>query len=227
MIQVFFLFVGEGPSDTALVSHLEELCILCGADEAAGVAPDLTSLPQKPSKTVNGQLLAALELEPNADLIFVHRDADSIDPEPRYLDISRAALKLELDGRVVPVVPVQETEAWLLLDEEEIRRASDNPNGREDLDIPSPTRVEAIASPKERLFRALETASELRGRRLAKFKRSLPRRRRLLLERLSPTGLVTQLPAWQRLREGLEHTILGMRKPDPGDASDFPGPLRG
>ncbi len=212
MIQIFFLFVGEGSSDTALVSHLEELCILCGADEAAGVAPDLGSLPQKPAKTVSSQLRAALTLEPNADFIFVHRDADSLDPEPRYRDISQAESGLELIGRVVPVVPVQETEAWLLLDDEEIRSAADNPNGRTELDLPSPTRIEAVASPKERLFRALETASELRGRRLARFKRSLPRRRRLLLERLSPTGLVAQLPAWQRLKEELEQVILGLKE---------------
>ncbi len=209
MIQIFFLFVGEGPSDAALVSHLEELCILCGADEAAGVAPDLGSAAQAPaSKKVVDKLPAALELEPNADMIFVHRDADSIDPEPRYREISKAELGFKLAGRVVPVVPVQETEAWLLLDEEEIRRAADNPNGRVKLGLPSPGQVEVIARPKERLFRALEIASELKGRRLVRFKRSLPRRRRLLLERLSPTGLVTRLPAWQRLREELEQVIL-------------------
>ncbi len=212
MIRVFFLFVGEGHSDTALVSHLEELCILCGADEAAGVAPDLSSLPQKPaSRKVVDKLPAALTLEPNADLIFVHRDADSVDAEPRYREISQTASGLKLQGRVVPVVPVQETEAWLLLDEGEIRRAADNPNGRAELDLPSPSRIEGIASPKERLFRTLEAASELRGRRLARFKRSLPRRRRLLLERLDPTGAVAQLPAWQRLKEKLEEIILGMR----------------
>lgn len=208
MLRVFFLFVGEGPSDAALVPHLQELCILCGADEAVGVAPDLGSLPQPPaSKKVVDKLPAALELEPSADLIFVHRDADSIDPEPRYREISEAESGFELEGRIVPVVPVQETEAWLLLDEEEIRRAADNPSGKIKLDLPSPGRTEGIASPKERLFRTLEIASELRGRKLARFKRSLPRRRRLLLERLSPEGRVTLLPAWQRLRKKLEQTL--------------------
>jgi hypothetical protein len=209
MIRIFFLFVGEGPSDAALIPHLEELCILCGAAEAAGVAPDLGSLPQKPSRTVRSKLRAALALEPSANLIFVHRDADSIDPEPRYREISRAESGFELKGRVVPVIPVQETEAWLLLDEGEIRRAADNPNGRIELDLPSASRIESIASPKEHLFRTLETASELSGRRRARFKKSLPRRRRLLLERLSPTGRVTQLPAWQRLKQTLTRTLQG------------------
>ncbi len=210
MTRILFLFVGEGPSDTALVPHLEELCILCGAAEAAGVAPDLGSLPQKPARTVKSKLRAALKLEPSANLIFVHRDADSIDPDPRYREISRAEAGFELKGRVIPVVPVQETEAWLLLDETEIRRVADNPNGRVELDLPSASRAEGIANPKERLFRALETASELRGRRRARFKKSLSWRRRLLLERLSPAGPVTQLSAWQRLKETLTQTILGM-----------------
>ncbi len=210
MIQVFFVFVGEGPSDAGLVSHLEELCILCGADEAAGVAPDLRSLPRaKTGKKVADQLSAALELEPNADVIFVHRDSDSTDAEPRYRKISEAESGFELEGRVVPVVPVQETEAWLLLDEEEIRRVADNPKGRVKLDLPSANRIESIARPKERLFRALEVASELKGRKLIRFKRSLPRRRRLLLERLSPLGAVSQLPAWKRLKGDLERAIRG------------------
>ncbi len=211
MIQVFFLFVGEGPSDAALVPHLEELCVLCGADEASGVAPDLGSLLEEPARKVRPKLQAAMALEPNADLIFVHRDADSTDPEPRYREISKAESGLGLGERVVPVVPVQETEAWILLEEEEIRRVADNPNGRVELDLPSPSRVEGIASPKERLFRTIEIAAGLSGRRRARFKRSLPRRRRLLLERLSPTGLVTQLPGWQRLKKELGQAILGMR----------------
>lgn len=40
MLNVYFVFVGEGPTDDSFVPHLEKLCILCGADEAYGIAID-------------------------------------------------------------------------------------------------------------------------------------------------------------------------------------------
>lgn len=210
MVRVFFVFVGEGSSDTALVGHLEELCVVCGADEAIGIAPDLDNLPEKVSRTVEDKLRAAITLEPDANLVFVHRDADAIDPEPRYLEISRAESTVELSATVVPVVPVQETEAWLLMDEEEIRSVADNPNGRVSLDLPPQKYVEEASHPKELLFCALETASGLRGRRLAKFQRTLPRRRRILLQRLGTSGAVCQLPAWKRLKADVETAIRAL-----------------
>lgn len=207
MIRIFFVFVGEGSTDSALVSHLEDLCVLCGAGEATGIAPDLGRLREKVGRTVGAQVEAAVALEPNANLIFVHRDADSADSEPRYREIDTAFEDLDVVQRGVPVVPVQETEAWLLLDEEEIRRVADNPNGRSQLDLPRPRRVEGISDPKSLLAEILVKASELRGRRLERFKRSIPRRVRLLLERLDPQGRVRLLPAWQRLRSDVREAI--------------------
>lgn len=219
MTAIFFLFVGEGSSDAALVPHLEDLCLLCGADEATGLAPNLESMPRKISRTVREKLHAAMELEPNADLIFVHRDADSTDPDPRYSEIHSARSTLESDASIVPLVPVQETEAWLLLDKEAIRRVADNPNGKVPLQLPPLKQIEKLAKPKERLFKSLETASGLKGRRLAKFKQTLPRRRRLLLERLSTTGPLTRLPAWQRLNRDLKRAILDLQKSRPRSVS--------
>ena len=45
-IKIRFAFIGEGSSDVGLVSPLEKLCVLCGADEVTGVAPDLGRLPK-------------------------------------------------------------------------------------------------------------------------------------------------------------------------------------
>lgn len=212
MIKIFFVFVGEGSTDDGLVPHLEKLCILCGADEANGLAIDWHRASNRPAKKVLDKIKFALELEPGANLIFIHRDADEPNPEPRYQEIERALRKLRLGIPGIGVVPVQETEAWLLLDETEIRRVAENPMGRTILSLPAPTRVESMARPKELLFKTLLLASELSGRRREKFKKSLPYRRHLLLERLDPEGDIQQMAAWQRLRNDLQQAIDLLRR---------------
>jgi len=62
------------------------------------------------------------------------------------------------------------TEAWLLIDESAIREASGNPNGRTPLALPRTRDLEKLPDPKELLYELLRQASELSGRRLAKFK---------------------------------------------------------
>jgi len=108
-------------------------------------------------------------------------------------------------------VPVQETEAWLLLDEESIRSIAGKPSGRSPLEIPSPARVESIAKPKEKLMEMLAIASELSGRKLKRFKKRFPDHRRLLIERLDIDGLISQVPAWQQLCKDIESTLATMR----------------
>jgi hypothetical protein len=60
-------------------------------------------------------------------------------------------------------------EAWLLFDESAIRRAAGKPNGPQPLNLPRLRQLESVADPKEKLLRALRTASGLSGRRLGKF----------------------------------------------------------
>lgn len=206
MLQVSFLLVCEGSSDAALVRHLEELCILCGADEVTGVAPDLALVPEV-GHTVAAKVEVALRLEPGVDLVFVHRDADGPDPRSRRAEIEAALEPVHHPALGVPLVPVQMTEAWLLLDEAQIRRAADNPNGRTVLNLPGPEEVEGIRQPKEVLFELLRTASELSGRRQRKFEKTLVRRRRRLLEELRCDGPVSGVPAWQRLKVDVKEAL--------------------
>lgn len=206
MLQVSFLLVCEGSSDAALVPHLEELCILCGADEVTGVAPDLALVPEV-GHTVAAKVEVALRLEPGVDLIFVHRDADGLDPRPRRAEIEAALEPAHHPALSIPLVPVQTTEAWLILEETQIRRAADNPHGRSPLNLPRPEEVEGIRQPKEALFELLRTASELSGRRQRKFEKTLFRRRRRLLEELRCDGLVSRVPAWQRLKGDVEEAL--------------------
>jgi len=199
--------VGEGTIDDGLIRPLEKLCILCGSDEASGTAVDWQLLSEKPPRAVAERVRAARKIEPTANLVFVHRDADAPDPEPRLEEIREALETLELTIPGVPVVPVQETETWLLVDEASIRRVAENPRGRMDLGLPRSSQIESVTDPKALLEETLNLASGLEGRRLKRFKRSFAQRRRMLLERLDPEGPVSELPAWQRLRVSLKGVI--------------------
>lgn len=210
MFHVAFLLIVEGSSDAALVSHLEEHCLLCGAEEVSGVAPDLALLPEVGHSVIE-KLEVGLRLEPAVDLVFLHRDSDSPDPEPRHHEIRRAVGEVANCPPAVPVVPVQETEAWLLLDEMQIRKAAANPNGAITLELPPPEEVETITDPKESLFEVLCLASELSGRKLRRFRRNLTKCRRRLLEELGCGGSVSRVPSWQRLRADLQEALIQLR----------------
>ena len=202
-----FALVSEGSSDWGLVPHIEAMCVEAGAQEASGTVPAFHRLRAVPGKSVQEQVHAALVLEPDIDAIFVHRDADSISPETRIRQIKRAAAGVPGSPRVVPVVPVQETEAWLLVDEAEIRAVAGRPSGRIDLELPRLSRIESTPSPKEVLKRALVLASGATGRRRETFTRAFPAYRATLLERLDRTGPVGDLPSWRALQDRVRHLV--------------------
>lgn len=209
MIRISFVFVGEGSSDDGLITHLENLCIELGADEATGSPVDFQRLPGKSNRprTVEEKLKAVLQLAPSANLCFIHRDADSIDPEPRYDEIKSGVEASKFAKDWVAVVPVQETEAWLLVDEVAIRSVARKPRGNVNLNLPSPSTVEAKPSPKELLEQALINASEYSGRRLKIFKGQFSDHRLQLLQQLDTKGPITQVKSWQRMRDDLAKAI--------------------
>jgi len=123
-----------------------------------------------------GQLQLALALYP-CDLLFVHRDAEKDAPLVRKQQIETAKSSAGVAQRVIPVVPVRMTEAWLLVDEEAIRTAARRPSGKAALDLPQSAKIESLPDPKDVLFSALRTASELTGRHLNKFQPQTQRHR--------------------------------------------------
>jgi hypothetical protein len=207
MTTIHFVFIGEGSSDAGLIPHLENLCIELGADEVTGTAVDYQRLQENFSRTVEAKLMAAIQLEPSANLYFIHRDPDTPEASERYREISDAVVACSLGQQWVAVIPVQETEAWILLDEVAIRKVAGRPGGREPLNLPRPSRVEAIAQPKEQLKEALVRAANVTGRRLTKFRADFPIHRLLLLQRLPTGGLLSDVKSWTRMRDDLETVI--------------------
>lgn len=214
-MRVRFLFIGEGTFDEHLVPHLRRCCILAGADEAEGLTIPFSRLGSHIGHRITERLEVALGLEPNVNLLFVHRDADSTDSKPRYEEIRAAISTVANVPGYVAVVPVQETEAWLLLDELEIRRVAENPKGTVALDIPTAKQVENISSPKEHLHATILKANDQTGRRYRRAKQKIHQKCQLILDGLDPEGPVCEIPSWKRMFSDLESAIEGITVTDP------------
>jgi Domain of unknown function (DUF4276) len=160
-------------------------------------------LPPPPRKTVSAKLQAVMDLGGEYDLVVIHRDADRAGRADRIAEIRSAVEDVIPNVPFVPVIPVRMTEAWLLLDEHEIRRVAGNPNGRMHLGLPRPRDVESIPDPKEVLSNVLATASGLSGRKLEKFRKRFPQNRRLLLERINSSSQIVEVSSWRAFNEGL------------------------
>lgn len=194
---IVFALIREGTSDDALVPLLQDMLVRQGLAEVAGQGRNY------PGSTME-RLEAICAEDAAVDLVFVHRDADSRSSVERRQEIAEAVMSLPaLTCPVVPVVPVQELEAWLLVDEAEIRRVAGRPRGGMDLGLPKLSAVEATHSPKEVLRSALALASPATGRRRDRQSARFGHQRRTLLERLDVDGPVRRLPAWRQLEEDI------------------------
>lgn len=200
VIQFRYTLVGEGSSDALLLHLIDWLWKQRACLSPTGEFFNPKKLRFLPL-SLREKIRTALDLYP-CDVLFVHRDADNASIEEREAEILRAVDGID-SPPLVCVVPVRETEAWLLFDEQSIRMAAGNPNGTESLSLPPLKRCEAISDPKQTLFDALRKACGLRGR---KYKGFSPERARLrtaeLIQDFSP---LRELPAFARLEKEMEH----------------------
>jgi hypothetical protein len=210
-MNVHFVLICEGPSDEALVPHLRSLLVDCGAREAIGTAPDFGRLGQGVPRDIGNRIRMALQFEKHMDLLFVHRDSDSPNPTLRYNEISTGVTQAGYTNAWIGVVPVQEMEAWLLLDEAAIRRVSGRPKGRVVLNLPSSNHVEEITNPKGRLLEEILRASETSGRRRERLKKKFSALRAQLLAELRTGGPLQNVPSWVRLKTDIKKYVDVLR----------------
>jgi len=124
-------------------------------------------------------------------LVVAHRDAED---KPWLERIAEFPARPNL----VRVVPVRMTEAWLLGDEEAIRKAAGNPRGDVPLGLPPMGRVEHTPDPKTLLRQHLLTAAgEPAGRRRKALIADLPRRAHLVASYTAGWGHLRVLPAFR------------------------------
>lgn len=189
------LFIGEGTSDSGITTHIRRIVTDYG-HSAVITDPLVDRLPPPPRRTVAAKLQAVRDLGGEYDLVVLHRDGDREGRSPRLAEIDSAVQQAMPDVPHVPVIPIRMTEAWLLLDEAEIRRVAGSPNGRTPLELPKAGNVESIADPKDLLRRTLAVASGLSGRRLEMFNKRFPQHRRQLLEGINPDGPICDVQSW-------------------------------
>lgn len=192
------VFIGEGTSDNPLADIVTAL--FARLDLRIDVTkPDFELLPRIP-RDVGSRVTATLQLtQKPIDLFIVHRDADSRDYAARRREIADAIGTSAPHKCHIPVVPVQATESWLLLDEHQIRIVAGNPRGRNDLRLPAPNEVERRADPKKLLAEALLAASNESGRRRERVVKRFNEHRRRLLSMLDIDGPVNRLSSFKQL----------------------------
>jgi hypothetical protein len=96
-------------------------------------------------------------------------------------------------------------EAWLLFNEAAIRQAAGNPNGRQQLNLPTLMECERLPKPKEILHDALRNATGLTGRRRQKFDPHVASHR--LAESIRDFSPLRALSAFKYLETQLTHHI--------------------
>lgn len=172
MNRVRYLLVADGSSDKVLQYIinwlLRELLPDTPVESFFSDPRMLGSIPTD-KNPLQSKIERSLNRHLDIDILFIHRDAEREAPQNRFDEIKQAIDAITDTPPHVCVVPVRMTEAWLLIDENAIRDAASNPNGKVKLDIPPLKKIEDLPDPKKVLHELLRQASELRGRRLKNF----------------------------------------------------------
>lgn len=164
--------VGDGPSDRSLVPIVE--WALRNTTNIPFVVRFFSSADAR-SHDLSLKVARAVALYP-CDILFIHRDAEHPDHySSRMAEIGSVAANVS--SLIVPIVPVRMTEAWLLVNESAIRRAANNPNGADPIDMPVLAKLDLVVDPKQVLFDLLRRASGLGARRIRSFNEGRARAR--------------------------------------------------
>lgn len=207
MRELRFTFRTDGRSDRALMPILTWLLRENGV--RCPIQPlwaDLYRLPKKPPLMSKAEFESILDLYP-CDLLFVHRDAEAQPYEKRVEEIRSVISELPGPPPHVCVIPVRMQEAWLLINEDAIRQAAGNPNGRIPLNMPAIKDLESCPDPKQILHELLKTASEHKGRRLKKFKERISLACYRVTDCIDDFTPLRQLPAFNRLESELRQAV--------------------
>ncbi|OQY27356.1 MAG: hypothetical protein B6244_10870 [Candidatus Cloacimonetes bacterium 4572_55] len=209
--------LSEGSSDHALIPILTWILeknanTNCSLDfkriDLSGVrTQNILKKPTKEKKKISPlgrKLITALLREP-CDLLFIHRDADKVGRKKRIEEINKAWEEAKKEIEKIPlfisVIPVKMSEAWLLVDEQAIRKAAGNESGKIPLTLPKIGKLEELSNPKKKLFDLLKKASGKKGRNLEKFNCRTARTQ--VTEHIKDFSPLQELSAFKALKEDI------------------------
>ncbi len=211
MFEITYTLLGDGTSDRALLpiidwalrQHFPNLL-------AQHQWADFSLLPDPPpSGKLPERIQRAIDLYP-CDWLFVHRDAERQAIADRHQEIAEAWGKVgrwSENRRVVSIIPVRMTEAWLLFNEQAIRMAAGNPSGKQPITIPSLRTLETLPDPKQVLQRLLREASGLNPRQLRKF--NVSRAVQLVADNVQDYSPLRSLAAFAAFDESIRTLMNG------------------
>lgn len=170
MNSISYTLLADGRSDYALINVINwSIRNIDKYIAVNGKPADFSKFRNPPKlKDLHRRVEFAAENFPS-QLLFVHRDAEVRNGlSVRVSEIEGHMTKSKYADPYVMIIPVQMTEAWLLISEEAIKRAAGNNNYGE-LKLPSTSRLESINDPKKILHGLLLEASGRKGRAKTKF----------------------------------------------------------
>lgn len=207
MNELRYTLLADGPGDRALIPILTWLLREHLPNWA--IQPqwaDLWRFPNLP-KVLCQKIKLTIDFY-QCDLLFVHRDAETVSLNHRLAEVSDAVEEARQSTRLPPcvgVVPVKMTEAWLLFDTDAIREAAGNPNGTIHLNLLKLTKLEDVPAPKAVLHNLILEATELGARRKRNFK--VKRAVQRIPEYVDDFSPLRELTAFSYLEEELTRAI--------------------
>ena len=160
------------------------------------------------------RILEAARLSSGYHILIIHADADHSTPERALNERIQPGVKLvqqskePVCSRLVPIIPVRMTEAWLLADPEALRVVIGTDLEIQSLGLPERAhQVESILDPKQALREAIQRALAHRPRRRRRIDLGTvyePLARQISLKRLDA------VPAYQLFVTYMTETLIGL-----------------
>lgn len=209
----------EGPTDkrflpTVIQRTAADLLAHRGRQVTDVLLPTTLEPMPRESRAADNVLIVARQAH-GYHILFIHADADAPTPERAHAEriapgIARIAAARDSGESVchdiIPVIPVQMVEAWLLADADALRAVLGTAANSDALPIPtSATQIEGMANPKERLSEIVRLAYAHRTRRRRRFdvgELFQPLGEQIRLEQLG------RLPAYQTFVADLTYALI-------------------
>jgi hypothetical protein len=201
-----FAFYGEGATDNAFIATITTRTLSRMLPTVDILEP--TILKDIHAETQIEKLVSAAKQANGYNLLIVHLDADAPNTAKAHterfmpgLTAIKALEKNRACEAVVPVIPVRNSESWMLVDFQAFQEVVGTHKSATELGfVAHPHQAESISDPKEVFNSALRDARPTR-RRINISDVYLPLAQRIRLE------LLDKIPAYQRFLEELQQTL--------------------
>jgi hypothetical protein len=205
-------FIGEGPTDRCLarvgMRAAEWILTREGRDQVEIGTPEIVRISDRRLEAITSAAKEAIKFH---DLLLLHADGKG-DPDRAFRERVHPvfeSLRVKSDSvqkGFVGVVPVHETEAWLLADGEALRVVFGTRRTAKDLGLPTvPAEVESLPDPKNALREAQRRALDGRGRS----RRNLDLPYELIAETVDLAAL-RRLSAFRRFEADLREALAAL-----------------